>query len=102
MLWDQENDARWIHFYSSCTPFLMASGSLVETDTNTYEDYISHEKWQRLKPWNLYSYSRFAGNSLVGMTTAEMYLIKAECEARSGDGNGGRDIENVASHPFYG
>ena len=84
-LWDQENDARWIHFYSSCTPLLMASGSLVETDTNTYEDYISHEKWQRLKPWNLYSYSRFAGNSLVGMTTAEMYLIKAECEARSGE-----------------
>ena len=38
-----------------------------------------------MKPWNLYSYSRFAGNSLVGMTTAEMYLIKAECEARSGE-----------------
>ena len=27
-LWDQENDARWIHFYSSCTPLLMASGVL--------------------------------------------------------------------------
>ena len=84
-LWDQENDARWIHFYSSYTPLLMASGSFVQTDANTLEQYISYEDWQYIKPWNLRSYSRFSGNSLVGMTTAEMYLIKAECEARSGE-----------------
>ena len=83
-LWDRENDARWIHFYSSCMPLLMTGENLVETDTNTFEQYISYENWQYLKPWNLYSYSRFAGNSLIGMTTAEMYLIKAECEARGG------------------
>lgn len=84
-LWDQENDARWIYFYSSCTPLLMAYANLVELDEDTWEEYITHENWQHLKPWNLYSYSRFAGNSLIGMTTAEMYLIKAECEARGGN-----------------
>lgn len=83
-LWDRENDARWIYFYSSCTPLMMAYANLVELDEDTWAEYISYENWQRLKPWNLYSYSRFAGNSLIGMTTAEMYLIKAECEARSG------------------
>ncbi|WP_320913869.1 RagB/SusD family nutrient uptake outer membrane protein [Butyricimonas paravirosa] len=84
-LWDRENDARWIYFYSSCTPLLMAYANLVELDPETWTEYITYENWQRLKPWNLYSYSRFAGNSLIGMTTAEMYLIKAECEARSGN-----------------
>lgn len=84
-LWDRENDARWIYFYSSCTPLLMAYANLVELDEDTWTEYISYENWQHLKPWDLYRYSRFSGNSLIGMTTAEMYLIKAECEARSGD-----------------
>ncbi|MFR4036898.1 MAG: RagB/SusD family nutrient uptake outer membrane protein [Butyricimonas faecalis] len=45
-LWDRENDARWIYFYSSCTPLQMTYGKLINMDPDTSEDYISYENWQ--------------------------------------------------------
>ena len=49
---------------------------------------ISWETQQWLKPWDLCSHwhfmSQFGASQIVGMTTAEMYLTKAECLARKG------------------
>lgn len=80
-LWDRENDARWIYFYCSCNPLQMTYIiDPIEIDGEIL-DCITYENQQYLKPWNCYNYSRFTG-TIVGMTTAEMYLVKAECEAR--------------------
>ena len=90
-LWDRENDARWIYFYSQCTP-LYYTTDLLETRTLSGDEVptmncISYENQQWLKPWNWHSYMRFncsRSGDILGMTTAEMYLTKAECLARAG------------------
>lgn len=84
-LWDHDNDARWIYFYSYRFPFFMAYYDCLEFDEDTYEMYMSEENWLKFNQGNLYSYNRFNSNVLLGMTTAEMYLIQAECEARAGN-----------------
>jgi len=91
-LFDRENDARWIYFYSSSNALVNAVGlsSTVELDGIPTPDCIIYENQKWLKPWMYYCYYRFTcswGRSpakLLGMTTAEMMLIKAECLARSG------------------
>ena len=88
-LFDRENDARWIYFYNSNYPLMFASGSF----TKAYIDgvqvpyCITNETQKWLKPWHAHCYYRFHGNGpvkMLGMTTAEMMLIKAECLARDG------------------
>lgn len=110
-LWDRENDARWLHFYSARQSLLSASGFVMTdtlingTDTTILYPCINYEAQQRLKPWYGYSYLRFFCNgsgSLLGMTTAEMYLIKAECEARAGNtGAAAEDLRTLRRTRFY-
>lgn len=88
-LFDKENDARWIHFYNDCRPLDYASGIVqtLEVEGVLTRNCIKWTDRQWLKPWWCHTYSRFYSGvacSLIGMTTAEMYLIKAECLARSG------------------
>lgn len=88
-LFDKENDARWIYFYNSNYPLMFASGCYqTATIDGVQKRYcITNETQKWLKPWHAHCYYRFNGNGpvkLLGMTTAEMMLIKAECLARSG------------------
>lgn len=84
---DKENDARWLHFYAAACGALdnySTSGNIVNPKPDEQGRYpVSWEARQWLKEANFYSYVRFTGNAVfLGMTTAEMYLIKAECLAR--------------------
>jgi len=88
-LFDRENDARWNYFYGSSYPLMFASGAYTKAEINgvqvPYCITAETQKW--LKPWHFHCYYRFHGNGpvkMLGMTTAEMMLIKAECLARGG------------------
>ena len=91
-LWDHEHDARWLYFYSNYMQLLYASGIalpiVLPGDEVPTQNCVTWETQQWLKPWDGASYMRFTSNGtnlvMLGMTTAEMYLIKAECEARAG------------------
>ncbi len=88
-LFDKQNDARWIYFYNSYYPILYAFG-LYQTKVIggvTKPFCITWENQQWLKDANRHCYHRFYGGgnvNILGMTTAEMYLIKAECLSRAG------------------
>lgn len=88
-LFDKENDARWIYFYNTMYPIMdmYSIQEIVDIDGNIYSGCISAENQKWIKPWMMHSYTRFWGNGpsdILGMTTAEMMLIKAECLARTG------------------
>ena len=105
-LWDRENDARWIYFYSGYTPLFSALYAMetVELPSGEILDgCITAETQKWLKPWNCFSHSRFyCGGyaSILGMTTAEMYLIKAECEARLGTGDPAETLKTLRRSRF--
>lgn len=83
---DKAHDARWIYFFGALDPLNMTIGRLVESDAKG-ELFISAENQRWLKPSSCHAYLRFSSNGqagLLGMTTAEMYLVKAECLARAG------------------
>ena len=92
-LFDHENDGRWVYFYDNYYPFLYASRlfttSVVAGVPTPY--CVSWENQQWLKESYGHTYFRFYGNGAVcflGMTTAEMMLIKAEALAREGNASG--------------
>ena len=81
---DKVNDSRWKYFYNSGYSAMYASHLYTENNGGG----ISWETQQWLQPSDLCTYMRFIGqwgtSFIVGMTTAEMYLIQAECLARKG------------------
>lgn len=88
-LFDRENDARWIHFYNNYQTLNRATGLLktLKLEDEPISNCILWADQQWLKPSWCHTYIRFYGYgaySLIGMTTAEMYLIQAECLARNG------------------
>jgi hypothetical protein len=91
-LFDKEQDARWIHFYSSLIPIRNASGVvqpiLLPGGTANTPACFKWADQQWVNPANYHTYNRFLGMAYVyilGMTTAEMHLIRAECLARNGN-----------------
>lgn len=91
-LFERENDARWIHFYNNYYALYIASGVVhsvqLPGDNKTTPNCIQWEDQQWLKPSSFHAYIRFysmGSTSLIGMTTAEMLLIQAECLARQGN-----------------
>lgn len=98
---DKENDARWIHFYGNGYEGLgVGLGKLVFQEAGMYCCPEVLPDW--MKESSLYAYNRFFGYAeLMGMTTAEMYLIKAECEARLGVGNAAETLKTLRRTRFY-
>lgn len=79
-IYDRENDQRYVKFW--------ANNSTIRTSLPNLQKSV----YDNLKPWEFNSYLRFVAHSrlsvksyIVGPTTAEMYLIKAECLARDGE-----------------
>lgn len=82
-LFDRENDERWKRFYNNNYDIVKVGA--ISKAGFTYEDQ------QKLEPWEYHTYHRFVNSSgssgkyyILGPTTAEMMLIKAECLARAG------------------
>ncbi|MEG0518163.1 MAG: RagB/SusD family nutrient uptake outer membrane protein [Bacteroidales bacterium] len=82
-IFNKKDDERWKRFYNN--NYNIAKVGSLSKDGFKYEDQIN------LNPWEYHSYHRFIiKNSysgklyIVGPTTAEMMLIKAECLAREG------------------
>lgn len=86
-LFDKEHDGRWIKFYNNNYMIKYVEAFKKSGTINGF----SYENQQNLEEWQYHVYHRFVASSgtsgkyyLVGMTTAEMMLIKAECLARAG------------------
>lgn len=92
-LFDHENDERWIRFYNNNHNVytLFKKSITLPGDEKPTPYCFTLEDQQGIGEPTRHAYVRFVSSSgssgklyLVGMTTAEMYLIKAECLAREG------------------
>ena len=95
-LFDRANDARWSTFYNNYYPFIYADrlAEMRTIDGMPTPYCITWENQQWLKPSYGHAFVRFQGYGAVdflGMTTAEMMLIKAEALAREGNSSGAAD-----------
>ncbi|MCK9305798.1 MAG: RagB/SusD family nutrient uptake outer membrane protein [Bacteroidales bacterium] len=81
-LWDKNFDLRWQKFYNIHYYYLMMSPimgyGMIPWSNGQYLRELDFHTFCRF-----YTYGAYAGQ-IVGMTTAEMYLIKAECMVRTG------------------
>jgi hypothetical protein len=91
-LFDKENDERWKRFYNN--NMVLQSGlarSITLTgNTSPTTNCVTWETQQHVPEAAFHSYRRYFNSNtskvyLSGLTTAEMYLIKAECLARDGN-----------------
>jgi hypothetical protein len=91
-LFDRENDERWKIFYNNHNNIfngtIPKSVVLAGNVLPTPRCFIWADQ-QGLKEWHRHTYLRFFSSSfgkfyILGLTTAEMYLIKAESLARAG------------------
>lgn len=80
-LFDKQNDDRWKYFYNNNYNVVKSTGLVTGGFAYVHQ--------QNMNPWEYHTYHRFVGGSsnsgkrfILGPTTAEMYLIKAECLAR--------------------
>ena len=90
-LFDHENDERWKIFYNNnaviFNTVFSRSVVLAGNTAPTPRCFIWADQ-QSLKEANRHVYARFGpapSPYILGMTTAEMYLIRAECLARAGN-----------------
>jgi len=91
-LFDHENDQRWILFYNNYHNVYnsaLAKSVVLEGNTTPTARCFTWEDQQGVKEWHRHTYGRYGAasfrTSIIGPTTAEMYLIKAECLARAGN-----------------
>lgn len=88
-MFDREHDERWIRFYNN--NYLIAN----EIGKNGF----SYADQKNIEPWQYHTYLRFVnspGDSeklyVMGLSTPEMFLIKAECLARGGENDQAKAI----------
>lgn len=82
-LFDRDNDARWLYFYNN--NYLVCKEAAFSSNGFDVEEQANLKEWERhtyLRFANSYSSGKFF---ILGPTTAEMYLIRAECYARKGE-----------------
>jgi hypothetical protein len=91
---DRENDERWKRFYENYYLIWVRYGRTVTLPGNTSATprCFTWADQQMIEEHTYHAYLRFssvAGSSgahfILGMTTAEMHLIRAECLARAGN-----------------
>lgn len=93
-LFDKENDARWNCWYNNHYIMNSYSSGVVKTmdvsGTSTTKCVTkADQNWIKNYEYMWHCYLRYYGRGTafnLGMTTPEMYLIKAECEVRTGKG----------------
>jgi len=90
-LFDHANDERWKRFYDHNYMVYFKIGKTMNIGGTNTPRCFTWEDQQGIKEANRHAYQRFVsanGSSgkyfILGLTTAEMYLIKAECLARAG------------------
>jgi len=93
-LFDHENDERWKRFYNNNAVIyhLIAKTMTLPGNTTATPRCFTWENQQAMKEANRHVYMRFINFAaspgkyyILGLTTAEMYLIKAECLSRAGN-----------------
>jgi hypothetical protein len=93
-LFDHDQDERWKRFYNNNYMVYYRYGKTLTLPGNTSATTrcFTWEDQQNIAEANRHVYLRFSSSSgssgkyyILGLTTAEMYLIKAECLARAGN-----------------